>query len=78
MALIRRTLLNQLEPRTAVVQAGAYAEHQFRSVTSDTKTRVAILVDTPHFQVESAPGCGARITAQMNRYVNQPPLQFPW
>jgi hypothetical protein len=66
---------NQLEPRTVVIQAGGYAEHQFVSVTHDTKTAV---VNAPYLTLRLAPGAGDKITLQMRRYVNQPTLRFPW
>jgi hypothetical protein len=67
--------VNQVQPRTLVVQAGAYAEHQFTDVGIEGSTTT---VSAPHFTVELAPGAGTRITAKMRRYVNQPTLQFPW
>jgi hypothetical protein len=66
---------NQLEPRTVVVQAGGYAEHQFLSVSADDRTTT---IDAPQFSVHLAPGAGGRLTASMKRYVNQPTARFPW
>jgi hypothetical protein len=66
---------NQLESRTVLIQAGGYAEHQFISVTQDTKT---VAVNAPHFTLRLAPGAGGKITLQMRRYVNPPTLRFPW
>ena len=67
--------VNQVQPRTLVVQAGAYAEHQFTNVAVDEQNTT---VDSPHFTARLTPGAGTRITAKMKRYVNQPILQFPW
>jgi hypothetical protein len=67
--------VNQLEPRSIVVQAGGYGEHQFVSVTQDDRTAA---VDGAHFTVRLAPGAGGKISLQMQRYANQPTLQFPW
>jgi hypothetical protein len=67
--------VNQLEPRTVIVQAGAYAEHQFLSLSIDGAT---LPIDAPYFQLELAAGSGGRVRAQMKRYANQPRLQFPW
>jgi hypothetical protein len=67
--------VNQVQPRTLVVQAGAYAEHQFTDVGIEGSTTT---VSAPYFTVKIAPGAGTRITAKMRRYVNQPTLQFPW
>jgi hypothetical protein len=63
--------------RTVVVQAGAYAEHQFESVTWNGKTQK---VDAPgtDITVRLAPGAGAKLTFAMRRYVNQPTASFPW
>ncbi len=66
---------NQLEPRTVVIQAGGYAEHQFVAATYDAKT---VAVNAPHVRVRLAPGAGGKITLQMRRYVHQPTLRFPW
>lgn len=67
--------VNPVEPRSVVVQAGAYAEHQFVSTEVDGKTRT---VDGSHLTVRLAPGCGGRLTLRMRRYVNAPSVAFPW
>ena len=67
--------VNQVEPRSLVIQAGAYAEHQFLSVSTDGQTKT---VNAPRIAVDLAPGAGSRITAQVKRHVNQPTLRFPW
>jgi len=67
--------VNQLEPRTVVIQAGAYAEHQIVSATYDGTT---IDVNASHITIRLAPGAGGKLTLQMRRYANQPTLQFPW
>ena len=68
--------VNQIEPRTLVVQAGGYAEHQFLAVAAgDAPPRQ---VDGPSFQVRLAPGAGTRLVCKMRRHVNQPTMQFPW
>ena len=66
---------NQIEPRTVIVQAGGYAEHQFVGVTIDGNDRP---VAAPTLTVRLAPGAGARMTLRMNRYANQPTMSFPW
>jgi hypothetical protein len=66
---------NQLEPRTVVIQAGGYAEHQFVSATIEGRSTA---INAPQVAVRLAPGGGGRITLPMRRYVNQPTLQFPW
>ena len=67
--------LSPVEPRTVVVQGGAYAEHQLVSATVDDRTAP---VDDTSFTVDLAPGCGSRLTFQMQRYANQPTFTFPW
>jgi hypothetical protein len=67
--------VNQLEPRTVIIQAGGYAEHEFVSVTAGG---AAIPVKGPHVTVQLAPGAGARLAFQMRRYVNSPTIRFPW
>jgi hypothetical protein len=67
--------VNQLEERTVVVQAGAYAEHQFLNVDMGGKKQP---VDGNGFIVRLAPGAGARFTIAMRRYVNQPTALLPW
>jgi hypothetical protein len=71
------TLVNtdQLHGRTLIVQAGAYAEHRFESVTiGEDQSRIA----GTHFTVHLAPGAGARLEMRMKRYANTPTLAFPW
>ena len=57
-----------------VMQAGAYAEHQF---TAAHVNGAAIALDEPAVTVQLAPGAGARLTLKMNRYANQPTHAFP-
>ncbi|MBI81902.1 MAG: hypothetical protein CMJ81_01775 [Planctomycetaceae bacterium] len=66
---------NQLDSRILVVQGGAYAEHQFISVTQGNQQ---IDIDSGHFSVELAPGSGSQLVLKMRRYANQPTLGFPW
>jgi hypothetical protein len=67
--------VNQLEPRTVIIQAGGYAEHQFTSVTHDGQT---LPLKGPHLTLSLAPGSGTRLILQMRRHTNQPTMQFPW
>ena len=67
--------LSAKEPRTVVVQAGGYAEHQFESITWNGRTE---RLDARDFTVRLEPGAGATLTLAMRRYVNQPTVQFPW
>jgi hypothetical protein len=63
------TLVNthQTEPRAVIVQAGAYAEHQFESVTFNGQTTA---VNDRRVTVLLAPGCGGRLTLLTQRYQN--------
>jgi hypothetical protein len=67
--------VNQLEPRTVVIQAGGYAEHEFLSVTVDGRE---LAIKGPHLAVHLAPGTGTRLALKMRRHVNQPTMRFPW
>jgi hypothetical protein len=67
--------VNQVEPRTVVVQAGGYGEHQLTSVTVDGQTTP---LDARHLRVRLAPGAGTRLVLGMRRYVNVPTLAQPW
>ena len=71
------TLVNvsQLQPRTVLVQGGAYGEHQCLEVRVGDEI---IVVDRPFFQVRLAPGAGARLLIRMKRYANRPTLVHPW
>jgi hypothetical protein len=57
---------NQVSPRTVVVQAGAYAEHQFLPGGNSAIT------------VKLGPGAGDRLSLKMKRYANAPTLRYPW
>jgi hypothetical protein len=67
--------VNQLEPRTVIIQAGGYAGHEFVSVTRDGQT---VPLKGPHVTVWLAPGAGTRLAFQIRRHVNQPTMRFPW
>ncbi len=67
--------VNPIEPRTVVVQAGAYGEHHFDGVEMEGHK---LAVGAPLLTVRLEPGCGAKVKFQMSRYVNQPTLAFPW
>lgn len=66
---------NQVEARTLLVQAGAYAEHEFLSLDRNGES---VKLNSPFFEVRLAPGAGERLAIKMNRYVNQPTLLPPW
>ncbi|MBI3695892.1 MAG: hypothetical protein HY238_13760 [Acidobacteria bacterium] len=58
---------NQVQSRTVLLQAGAYAEHQFLSAGSTA-------IRSSRLTVRLSPGCGSRLTLQMKRYANPPTL----
>jgi hypothetical protein len=67
--------INPTQPRTVVIQAGAYGEHQFVGALVGQKTYP---VAGSQLTVRLEPGCGDRLTLKMKRYANQPTLMFPW
>jgi hypothetical protein len=67
--------VNQIEPRTMIMQAGGYAENHFISMSVDGKL---IPVDSSAATIHLEPGCGSRLVIKMDRFVNQPSLMFPW
>ncbi len=67
--------LNPVEPRTVIVQAGGYGEHQFDAVEFQG-TRLS--VGGPLLTVRLGPGCGGRIVFRMTRYRNLPTFAHPW
>ena len=71
------TLVNtsQVSSRRVTVQGGAYAEHQIGDITLDGGT---VAVEDDAFEVNIAPGCGARLVIETKRYANTPTLAFPW
>jgi hypothetical protein len=67
--------LSRKEPRTLVLQGGAYGEHQFKSVTIGTKTT---RINSALLTVELKSGSGERLTLHMKRYANPPTALHPW
>ena len=51
--------LNPVEARTVILQAGAYAEHQFAEAAADSRS---VSVDRSWMTVRLAPGAGSRLT----------------
>ena len=66
---------NQFDPRTVIVQSGAYGEHQFTTVSSKSSK---VEVNGNAFPVRLEPGAGATFEIGMRLFVNQPTLSFPW
>src|SRR5262249_35506487 len=67
--------LSPTQPRTVIVQGGAYGEHQLESVTAGGKTTA---VQAPLLTVRLDPGCGQRLVLQMKRYAHRPTSLHPW
>jgi len=67
--------LNPIEPRSVIVQAGGYGEHQFDSAELAGRS---VAIGGPLVTVRLAPGCGGRIVFRMTRYKNLPTFAHPW
>ena len=67
--------LNPVEARLLTVQGGAYAEHQLVAVSQDGERTP---INDSSFQVLLEPGSGTTLEIEMNRYVNQPTMGYPW
>jgi hypothetical protein len=67
--------INQLTPRTLLIQGGAYGEHTITAASANgkmTKVGGSLLA------VQLAAGCGAKLTLTFNRHSNAPTLALPW
>lgn len=67
--------LSVVEPRTLIVQGGAYGEHEIASATLGDGTSK---VGGSRFTVRLAPGCGAKLTLAMKRHAHAPVESLPW
>ncbi len=67
--------LSSAQPRTLIVQGGAYGEHQFENVSMNAKPRP---IDSSLLTVQLNPGCGQKLVLQMKRYANAPTVRQPW
>jgi hypothetical protein len=67
-------------PQKALVQAGAYGEHQFTDVTAaDGKSHAhSTAVHDRIFEIELPPHSQTRLHAGMKRFVNKPSYDWPW
>jgi hypothetical protein len=74
---VRLVNLDPVEPKTVIVQGGAYAEHQIGNIQVEGSA-APIPVDDTNFAVRLAPGAGTRLTLGLKRYANQPTLAYPW
>jgi hypothetical protein len=75
------TLVNTdpLKPKTAIVQAGAFGEHQFTAVGRRDAPEAAPprRVDARHLAVRLGPSAQARLRVGLRRYVHPPTYEFP-
>jgi hypothetical protein len=67
--------VNASQPRTVIVQGGAYGEHQLMSVKTGGKT---VSIDSPFLTVHLGPGSGETLAVDMRRYANTPTARHPW
>ena len=72
---VRLVNVNQSDSRLVTLQAGAYGEHQFLTVSIGKKSAS---INAPLLNVRLAPGAGGLLTIKMKRYANQPTLMQPW
>ncbi|HVX10948.1 MAG TPA: hypothetical protein VHC22_07205 [Pirellulales bacterium] len=67
--------INPSEPRTVIVQGGAYGEHEFLDAQF---AGGSVAIHNNWFTVTIAPGAGGRLTIETRRYANQPTLTPPY
>ena len=67
--------VNPIEARTVIVQGGAYAEHEIKTVLVNGKVTE---VHNSAFSIRLAPGCGAQLVLSLKRFAHRPTLRFPW
>ena len=80
--------LNTLKTRRLIVQAGAFGEHEFITVTfreeskdkneQKTFSNKTVTVNKKFFAVELPPATSINLEIGMKRFVNQPTYAFPW
>jgi hypothetical protein len=62
-------------PHAALLQAGAFGEHAFETVTLDGNTHE---VHAPHLTVQLGRGAVARLRLRMSLFVRPPSYRWPW
>lgn len=67
--------LNPVEIRPVIIQGGGYGEHQFINITHNGESTP---IDSSTFQLVLEPGSGTTLEIEMNRFANQPAMDFPW
>lgn len=80
--------INAIEPRSLIVQAGAYGEHQFGEIKYSETTKDAagktttvektLPVNNKYFEVELPPASSIKLNMSMKRHANRPSYDFPW
>ncbi|HUE75084.1 MAG TPA: hypothetical protein VMP01_29720 [Pirellulaceae bacterium] len=73
---VKVTLVNidQLQPRTLIVQAGAYGEHRIESIAVGSQETT---IGGPTALVTLGPGCGGELTIKWKRFAHPPTLAQP-
>ena len=67
--------VSQAEPRTVVVQTGAYGENRCLQVTCNRRT---VDVNSHYFAVRLEAGCGGYLELKVDRFANRPRARLPW
>ncbi len=67
--------LSPTHARDVIVQAGAFGEHEFKSVQHNDAN---VKVDSKHLSVRLNPGAIGTLEIEMLRFANQPTYAFPW
>ena len=75
--------LSRTETRNAIVQAGAFGEHQFSEVSfhgenQDGPKERTVPVNARYFAVKLPPSATIRLDIGMRRFANAPSYAFPW
>ena len=67
--------LNTSETRNMIVQAGAFAEHQFVRLEYEERT---VPIKAKYFGIQLPPSTYIQLEIVMNRFAYQPTYAFPW
>jgi hypothetical protein len=67
--------LSATEPRSVVVQGGAYGEHRIESVETGGRSAT---INGRTFTIRIEPAAGAKLSLQMRRYAEAPTVSLPW
>ncbi|MBC7463714.1 MAG: hypothetical protein H7227_05595 [Actinobacteria bacterium] len=72
--------LHESQARQLVIQAGAFGENNFTSLTVTTESgkSQSLALNSKHFAVDLAAGAGATLEFTVERYVNKPSYETPW